>query len=112
MFATKDFKKGEVVLRWDVSHTLKKEDIAKIPVEERKYVSDHEGKYILIQAPERYMNHSCEANTRAEHFCDIATRDIKRGEEITADYTQEGEVLGKTVPCYCGSKNCKMELKL
>ena len=112
LFAAKDFKKGEIVLRWNLSYILKKEDIAKLPQEERKYVSFHEGKYILIQKPERYINHSCNANTNAEHFCDIAVRDIKNGEEITADYTQEGEVLGENIPCHCGSEKCQKELKL
>ncbi len=112
LFAARDFKKGEVVLRWDLSHELQKKDIAKLPEKERKYVSSHEGKYILIQIPDRYINHSCEPNTHAKHFCDVAVRDIKKGEEITADYTQESEILGKVIPCLCGTKNCKKELKL
>lgn len=112
VFAARNFKKGEVVLRWDLSHILKKEDILKLPLGEQKYVSFHEGKYILIQAPERYINHSCEANTKAEHFCDIAMRDIKKGEEMTADYTQEGSILGESTPCLCGSKKCRKELQL
>ncbi|MDP3728269.1 MAG: SET domain-containing protein-lysine N-methyltransferase [bacterium] len=112
LFAVRDFKKGEVVLRWDLSHELQKKDIIKLPEKEKKYVSFHEGKYILIQEPSRYINHSCDANTKAEHFCDIAVRDIKKGEEITADYTEEGDLLGKTVPCHCGSKHCKKDLRL
>lgn len=56
--------------------------------EEKKYVCFLDGKFIQMQAPACYVNHSCEANTTAKNFCDIATRDIGIGEEITANYNE------------------------
>ena len=35
----------------------------------------------------------------------FATKDFKKGEEITADYTNEG--IPFEFRCECGSKNCK-----
>lgn len=106
VFAARDFKKGEVVLHWDISHILSKEEVEKMNEEEKRYVAFSGGKYIIMQAPEKYVNHSCTANTWVKDFCDVAVRDISKGEEITADYSEE------LPPCFfmkcnCGSKNCR-----
>jgi len=58
-----------------------------------------------MQVPEKYVNHSCNANTRVGNQCDIAIRDIKKGEEITSDYGKEGSFI--SFKCECGSKNCR-----
>ena len=58
----------------------------------------------------RFVNHSCDANTTAKNFSDVAKRDISKGEEITADYTEE--LPSNTyMECKCGSKNCKKIIK-
>jgi len=106
VFAARDFKKGEVVLKWDISHELTKKEVDEMPEEEKRYVVFFDGKYVLMQPPERYVNHSCDANTYADNFCDVAKRDINEGEEITADYVEEG-VPDLNMVCNCGSKNCR-----
>lgn len=58
-----------------------------------------------MQAPEKYVNHSCEPNTTAKGFCDVAIRNIKKGEEITGNY--EETAGGASFKCSCGSTNCK-----
>ena len=60
--------------------------------------------------PARLINHSCSNN------CDyngtglklwvIAIKDIKKGEEITADYGFGYDEDYKQFPCKCSSKNC------
>lgn len=57
----------------------------------------------------RFVNHSCSPNTyiricygRVEFY---ALRDIRSGEELTADYG-ETHHEGK-LPCRCGSPNCR-----
>ena len=107
LFAARDFKKGEIVLRWNVAHILTVAEVATLPLSEQKYVSVFEnGKFILFQPPERYVNHSCEPNTIVKERYDIALRDIRSGEEITTDYT-ESAVLPSPMRCRCGSKKCK-----
>ena len=59
--------------------------------------------YFLMQIPERYVNHSCNANTFVKNNSDIAIRDIKKGEEITSNYS-DSEPLD--FECKCGSENC------
>jgi len=106
VFAARDFKKGEIVIKWDISHTLSKSEVEKLSKEEKKYVSFLDGKYILMQPPATYVNHSCDANTYSKNFCDVAKRDIKKGEEITGDYS-ENETPGFSMKCHCGSKKCR-----
>ena len=105
VFAGRDFKTGEIVLRWDISNILPAKEVVKMTEEEKRYISYMDGKYIVMQDPEKYVNHSCDANTTAKQFCDIAKRDIIKGEEITGNYKEE---LPPNVhmKCNCGSKNC------
>jgi len=36
VFANKDFKKGEIVMKWDMSYTLSKEEIKALEENEKK----------------------------------------------------------------------------
>jgi len=104
VFANKDFKKGKIILEWNLSKTLTKEQAEKN--KNKDYITFLKGKYVLMQSPEKYINHSCNANTFAKNFCDIAKRNIKKGEEITANYIEEVP-KGFFMKCNCKSKNCK-----
>ncbi len=59
-----------------------------------------------------YFNHSCNPNSgiKGQIFL-VAMRDIKKGEEITFDYTMTLYKCDGTKPyrmsCLCGSKNCR-----
>ncbi len=110
VFADKNFQKGEIVLHWDISHILTKEEFAQLSDKDQEYVAYKDGKYVLMQEPERYVNHSCEANTEPKDFSDVTTRDIKKGEEITSDYSLDMPP-GMEMKCNCGSKNCKHIIK-
>lgn len=104
VFANRDFKKGEVVLNWHPKF-LNKEELLNYS-DQKEYIYRDKGKTFLMMEPERNINHSCDPNTKAntEGFCDIAIKNIKKGGEITSDYS------GSSNPdfiCNCGSKNCK-----
>src|SRR3989344_5022216 len=85
VFANRNFQKGEIVLKCDVSHKLTEQQAKALSADKKKYVSCMKGKYVLMQPPERFVNHSCEANTYAKDFSDVAKRAIIKGEEITGD---------------------------
>jgi uncharacterized protein len=107
VFATKNFKKGEVVIDWSESPVLTKAEAKKVPQKEHKYlyyVDDN--KQILVTTPARYVNHSCDPNTFIKGFYGLAKKDIMKGEEITEDYTKENNPEF-SLKCNCGSKNCK-----
>jgi SET domain-containing protein len=103
VFATKDFKKGDIIIRWDVSHKLSKEEYEKLSKEEKQYVANINNEYIVNQIPAKFVNHSCDANTSVKDYCDIAIRDIKKWEEITANYLEDWIL---EFECNCWSKNC------
>jgi SET domain-containing protein len=106
VFADRDFQKGEIVLRWHPKELSKKE-LIDLPKENKKYIITKDKIKYLMQSPERYVNHSCEPNTTADtdSFCDIAIKDIKKGEEITSDYKDDPYHL--KMKCNCGSKKCR-----
>ena len=110
VFAGRNFKKGEIVIKWDISHQLTLGEIKNLPEAQKRYIVHLERKHILLQSPAKYVNHSCDANTHAGNFCDIAVRDIKKSEEITANYS---ETMGpkEFLRCNCGRKKGRGVIK-
>lgn len=106
VYARRAFAAGEVVLRWDTSRRLTAEELASLPPEERRYTHPFAGEtLLLVQPPERYVNHSCDHNTVVRDFCDVAVRRIAAGEEVTSDYAADGS--GSEFACSCGAENCR-----
>ena len=105
VFAGRDYRKGEIVLIWDLTNQITEEQYKRLPEDEKQYVAAYQGRYIVQQAPAKFVNHSCDANTYVKNFCDIAKRDIKEGEEITSDYREDsGSDLD--MECHCGNPKC------
>lgn len=90
VYANRNFKKGEVVIKYNLQ-SLTEEEYANLPSSEKLFTHTHWGKIMLYSEPERYVNHSDSPNTHQELTaqCDIANRDIKKGEEITGDATRD-----------------------
>ncbi|MDX2028409.1 MAG: SET domain-containing protein-lysine N-methyltransferase [Alphaproteobacteria bacterium] len=106
LFAARLFQQGEVVLHWTNAKELSNEEYENLPESERPYVDINHGKIFLMGKPERFVNHSCNANTTTGDKCDIAVKDINEGEEITADYA-ECIAIGQRMTCSCGSSGCQ-----
>jgi uncharacterized protein len=110
VYANKNFKESEIILKIDDSHVVK--DVLKLTKKQNEYDCDYlsNGKVILMQSPEKYINHSCNPNSYVKTIKDIrkvlAIRIINKGEEITFDYSINGYNDG-TFKCRCGSKNCR-----
>ena len=105
VFARGRFRKGEIVLRWDVSHKIRRDEIDSLPSEQHHFLNPFDHDFlVLLGEPERYVNHSCANNTRVEEFTDVAVRDIFPGDEITSDYRSGGAVVDFV--CCCGAPNC------
>jgi uncharacterized protein len=111
VFANRDFKKGEVVMKWDTSIILTKKEVSNLPESEKRYVNSSQDKYFLQQSPVRFVNHSCDPNTKVvDGSFDIAIKEIKKGDEITSNYPSLLASNGVT-KCNCGSNNCKKIIK-
>jgi len=104
IFAGRDFKKDQLVIKWSSHRELSKQDVENLPKEDKEHVSFINNKYVLVP-PDGWVNHSCDPNVQLADFCYFAIRAIKKGEEITADYRKESEA-GFQMKCNCRSKNC------
>ena len=90
VYAARDFKKGEVVIKYHLK-PLTKHEYKNLPSSEKMFTHIHWGQINLYSEPERYVNHSFTGNVYQELVkqCDIAQRDIKKGEAITGDATKD-----------------------
>ena len=86
VYAGRDFKKGEVVVQYNLK-PLTQEEYEKLPESEMEFTHSYRGQIFLYQEPEKYVNHSDSPNTYQDHAqkADIALGDIKKGEMITTD---------------------------
>lgn len=110
VFAERPFAAGETILAINDSRVV---DHAHplAPHEDPRhcdYLAD--GKVVLMQAPERHINHSCDPNTYVKTVDGrrlvMARRAIVAGEEITYDYCINSG--GDTVwTCHCGAARCR-----
>jgi hypothetical protein len=115
VFALESIAKGELVVAIDDSRIVTPE----FPLDESKgeleYHCDYltGGKVVLMQFPERHINHSCDPNTFVKTILGIryvfALRPISVGEEVTYDYCING--FGDTLwQCNCGSARCRKNI--
>ncbi|MBP9759290.1 SET domain-containing protein-lysine N-methyltransferase [Candidatus Dojkabacteria bacterium] len=109
VYSLKNFRAGEVVLEIDDTHLVT--DPKQLTNEEYESHCDYfDNKVVLMQSPEVYINHSCDPNTYVKTIDGIrkvlAMRDIKINDEITYDYSINGDNDG-TFDCSCRSKNCR-----
>ena len=90
VYANRDFKKGEVVIQYHLK-PLTQEEFNDLPESEKEFTHVHRDTIHLYSEPERYVNHSDNPNTHQDLVkkCDIALRDIKKGEAITTDDTKD-----------------------
>ncbi|MFA5076220.1 MAG: SET domain-containing protein-lysine N-methyltransferase [Patescibacteria group bacterium] len=107
VFAAREYKKGEVILRWNLNRIVSKQQRNNLSTWQKEHtICLGRGKYAILRSPERFINHSCDPNTHVKNFCDVAVKKIRKGEEITGNYFQEYSTI-KGMKCKCGSKNCR-----
>lgn len=86
LYAARDFKKNEVVIRYEPKPITFKELKALSPED---YAATHNvnGQIYMYPEPVRYVSHSENPNVRNDHgqHADIALRDIEKGELISVD---------------------------
>lgn len=90
VYAARDFKNGEVVIQYHLT-PLTEGEYGALPESEKMFTHSHRGTTMLYGKPERYVNHSDNPNTYQDLVkqCDIAIRDIQKGEMITTNATKD-----------------------
>jgi len=112
VFAAVDINEGAIILEIDDTRVVTRETPLRPEKGEYEQHCDYleNGKVVLMQEPERYINHCCDPNVHIKQIADKryvrVMRPIKAGEEITFDYCINS--LGDTVwQCNCPSANCR-----
>lgn len=97
IYANRDFKKGEKVLSWKLQE-LSQDQFDALQNDEKIFVHSFWGKMYRFLEPACFTNHSKKPNTEADFGdkCDYASREIKRGEMITTNATDEFKFEVKT----------------
>lgn len=106
VFALRDYAQAEVVFKWDTSNTISDEAYERLTDDQKRYIARYKGEWLFMQAPECYVNHSCDANTKPMNGYDVAVRVIAAGEEITSDYRSLMKA-GERMKCRCKAENCE-----
>ncbi len=112
VFAATSISPGEIVLRIDDSRIVTDAE----PLDPAKGEFEHHcdylaaGRAVLMQPPERFINHHCEPNNYTKTIAGdryvVALREIRPGDEITYDYCVNGDGDTEWV-CDCGSPACR-----
>jgi cyclopropane fatty-acyl-phospholipid synthase-like methyltransferase len=106
IFAKRDISKGSLVFTW---RGRKKAGHYPLTVGQRWLQVDKEMWISPWKSnPGYWINHSCTPNTGIKNRVDIvAMRDIKKGEQITFDYSSDTGEDDWQMLCHCGSNNCR-----
>jgi hypothetical protein len=109
VFAARNFHPGDEILEIDDSHIVEEETM--LTKEDWEYNTDFlDGRIIIMQEPERCINHSCDPNSYMKTIKKVrklfAMKEIVKGEEITCDYSLNSDNEG-TFACRCGAKRCR-----
>ena len=112
VFAARDFRSGETVLRIDDSRTIDDEHPLRPEAGESEVYCDYlsGGRVVLMRHPERHINSSCDPNTFTKTIGGVrlvlARHLIRAGEEISYDYIINCHG-GDVWECRCGSGRCR-----
>ncbi len=116
--ANKDLKNGEIIFNHEgKSHRLISKKFVNENWSEDEKINFR--RYAWPVSPDIYVlwdenpmewapqNHSCDANTRYEDLNVVASKNIKRGEELTLNYTAFLNNEMESFVCNCGAENCQ-----
>ena len=125
IFASRDIKKGEKVIRYIGDKISKSEGNRRSALRIKKFLnSEKTGSVYIFELNKkfdidgnvrrnkaRYINHSCDPNCEVDILNDeiwiSSIKKIKKGSELNYDYGYEFDKDDyKDHTCKCGSKNC------
>lgn len=116
VFAAVPISRSEVILKLDDSRLVTAENPVDPKLGENTDHCDYlpDGSTVLMQSPERYINHSCSPNVyvfsiNRERFL-LPIRDISVDEELVFDYSLNA-IGGDVWTCDCGLPSCRREHK-
>lgn len=105
LFADQNISKGTIIWKFvpNFDHEISVEEFNKLPALAKSKIMHHSIKdgerYVSFGDDARFFNHSNKPNTKGVEASDgygytVASRDIEKGEEITANYRDFDEITG------------------
>ncbi len=116
VFAARNYKKDDVIVKFDGPIVHKNEVPKNLFKQNDRYMQISPTKFLgPSNTTDDFINHSCNPNAGLM-FYDfgillVAIRPIKKGEEITWDYSTTLYKNPWTMACLCRSKNCRKVIK-
>jgi len=111
VFARRNFATGERILVREERPVTAEQPLDPSKGESEQHCDRLEGgRQVYLGYPERHINHSCDANSFRRVTGEgagevVALRPVRRGEEITANYSID-LWDGRAWRCNCGSQRC------
>ena len=113
IFASRNIKKGEIVFIMKgkkIKFLINSEQQAKIAG--LNWIGIGKNEWIDPNIYGSYFNHSCNPNSAIKGKVIVeALQNIKKGEEITLDYSLCEADIFWHIKCECGAKNCRKIIK-
>jgi hypothetical protein len=111
VFANRNFRKGELILKIG-GKRYTSEEAYNLPSYARNHICiTGDDEWTVMGYPEKYINHSCSPNVFDKKGKTFAIRNIKKGEELSFDYTINGpDGEDWTMKCHCKSKDCRKQV--
>jgi hypothetical protein len=116
VFANKNFKKNEKILEFK-GRLIKREEIPNLqkPDDDRYVQIEKKGYLGPSNDLDDFINHSCNPNTGLKikngKAILVSIRKIKKGEEITYDYSTTMDEDNWEIDCLCEAKNCRKRIR-
>ena len=116
VFSNRNFKKGKLIIEFK-GEPMKRKDLPKlITPEDDRYIQVGKNKYFGPSGDfDDFFNHSCNPNSGIKIIRTgvmlIAIKDIKKGEEITWDYSTTMDEDEWELDCRCKNKNCRKRIR-
>lgn len=107
VFAKKNLKKGEIafIMRGKIVFVLEK--TKKDALSNPNRIGLEKNMWLDPNPPALFINHSCDPNLGMRgKFLFVALRNIKKGEELTFDYSISEDSLWE-MRCGCGKERCR-----
>lgn len=106
LFAKVNIEKGNLIFTWE--GILKKGGFPWYVGDRWLQIDDYRWLAPLRNNPGWYINHSCSPNSGLRNSVKIvAMKNIRRGEEVTFDYSTSESENGWYLICHCKKKNCR-----
>jgi hypothetical protein len=113
VFTTGDLRAGQVACEFRLAREVTPTSPLRPDLGERpEHCPLIDGRFYLVAAPERYLNHSCDPNAYLRFGDDgihvVTLRGVPANCELTIDYLINNEG-GDSWPCHCGAARCRGE---